>query len=213
MPHESRKAVLLTLIAPMALLCLAPAPSPSAESILEAQPPELEDRLRQERVVVLEDVSGTGPESFIVALVLFTQSHGKVLGLIREAERQSEYRPELVGVQTVERFPGGRIDEQRIKILFAELVYRLRYQEEEQTGRITWTLDETFENDISSMDGFWELFAFEKLPGYTLGRFGSSVDVGKGVPRFVQKGMSRKTVLGYVRNVRQWVDADGEWRP
>lgn len=213
MNQQIRKAGFPTLLALVASLCLAPGASPSAEGILEAQPPELEQRLRQERVVVLEDVSGSGPESFIVALVLFQQPHGKVRDMIREAERQSEYRPELISVQTVERFPGGRIDEQRIKILFTQLAYRLRYLEEADTGRITWTLDESYDNDISSMEGFWEFFAFDELPGYTLGRFGSSVDVGKGVPRFVQKGMSRKTVLGYVRNVRHWIDADGAWRP
>jgi len=33
------------------------------------------------------------------------------------------------------------------------------------------------------------------------------------VPRFVQSGMSRKTVLRYVQNVQRWIDSDGRWRP
>jgi len=66
---------------------------------------------------------------------------------------------------------------------------------------------------IARMQGFWELHDFDHGSERTLGRFGSDVDVGSGVPRFVQNGMSRKTVLRYVQNVQRWIDSDGRWRP
>lgn len=186
---------------------------PSAEEILAASTPEIRQKLGDQRVVMLEEVGGDGRASFLVALVAFDRPRARVLELLKEAERQPEYRPELVEVQTVQTLPNGRIDEQRIKILFLKLRYRLRYREDTETGRLSWNLDEAFDNEIAVMDGFWELHAFEGEPGRTLGRFGSKVDVGKGVPSFVQKGMSRKTVVRYLLNLRQWVDSDGTWRP
>ncbi len=185
---------------------------PSAESVLSGEPPELVSRLQDERVLVLEDV-GESEQSFIVAYVLFERSREHVVGLLRQASRQSEYRPELNKVRTIRTLPDGRIDEQELKILFRKLTYRLRYQDDPTSERITWELDPDFDNDLARMDGFWELYGFADSPQRTLGRFGSNVEVGAGVPKFVQKGMSRKTVLRYVRNFREWIDSDGEWRP
>jgi hypothetical protein len=79
------------------------------------------------------------------------------------------------------------------------------------TERLSWDLDPSFDNDLQRMQGFWELY--ELGEGRTLGRFGSTVDVGRAVPRMVQDALSRKTVLRTVENTRQWVDSDGRWRP
>ncbi len=185
----------------------------SAESVLAEGPPGLGSRLEQERLVVLEDVGEGSPDSFVVAYVLFSRERSQVLSLLRQAARQTEYRPELAEVRTVTSLPDGRVDEQQMKIAFKTLTYRLRYREDSETGRISWGLDPDFDNDIARLDGFWDLYEFESRPDRTLGRFGSNADVGRGVPRFVQRGMSRKTVLRYVRNCREWIDSNGEWRP
>jgi len=184
---------------------------PSAEAVLGTEAPDIASRLEKEHVVLLQQ--GGGADDTVVALVLFDKPQSRVAALLREAERQPEYRPELLDVHTVQQLPDGRIDEQRIKILFTELVYRLRYHEDPGTGRLTWRLDDSFNNAIARMQGFWELHDFDHGSERTLGRFGSDVDVGGGVPRFVQSGMSRKTVLRYVQNVQRWVDSDGRWRP
>lgn len=186
---------------------------PSAESVLEREPTALVDELSGEKIAVVQGGRGDGPESFVVAYVLFERSHSDVLQLLKQAARQPEYRPELKSVKTVERLPGGRVDEQVLKIVFRKLTYRLRYSEDPETGRLEWRLDPRFDNDLRRMEGFWELYAFAADPARTLGRFGSSVDVGQGVPKFIQRGMGRKTVLRYVRNCRQWIDSNGKWRP
>jgi hypothetical protein len=185
----------------------------SAEQVLAGEPAELVTALEKQKVLVVEDVGGDGARSFVVAWVIFERSPDQVLARLREAERQPEYRPELGGVETVERFENGRVDEQRLRILFTEFVYRLRYTEEPATGRLEWKLDPRFENDLRAMEGFWELYSYSSNPERTLARFGSNVDVGPAVPRFVQKGLSRNTVLRYVKNTRRWVDSDGSWRP
>jgi len=184
---------------------------PDAEVVLGAEAPDVATRLEQERVVLLQQ--GGDTDRTLVALVLFNKPQSRVAALLREAERQPEYRPELLAVRTVQQLPDGRIDEQRIKILFTELVYRLRYHEDPGTGKLTWRLDDSFDNAIARMQGFWELHDFDHGSERTLGRFGSDVDVGSGVPRFVQSEISRKTVLRYVQNVQRWIDSDGRWRP
>jgi hypothetical protein len=195
----------------LALLSLAA--MPSAERVLAGEPPELVERLHDQRLLVLEDVGGDGPESFIVAYVLFEQPRDVVIELLRQAERQTEYRPELDRVETVERLADGRIDEQAIRIVFTTFVYRLRYHEKLDDGRFEWALDETFDNDLARFEGFWELSSFESAPGRTLARFGSNLDVGPAVPRFLQQGLSRRTVFRYLGNCREWIDSGGEWRP
>jgi hypothetical protein len=185
---------------------------PSAERVLDGQAPEVVQGLQRNRVAILDDGGGAGAESLVVALVLFDQPRARVAGLLREAERQTEYRPELVAVRTVAAQDGQRVDEQRIRILFHEMVYRVRYLED-SSGRLSWDLDRGFQNDLARMRGFWEFYEFEADPGRTLGRFGSDVDVGRAVPRFVQNGLGRKTVVRYLENLRRWIDSGGTWRP
>lgn len=200
----------IALMVGLALPCQAA--SRSAEAVLAGEPPELAGKIERERLVVLEDI-GEGAESFVVAYVIFERSIEDVLRLLRQAERQPEYRTELASVETVETLEDGRIDEQRLRIMFTKLTYRLRYREDPANGRLDWKLDPDFENDLSKMEGFWELSPFASTPGRTLARFGSSVDVGPAVPRFVQKGLSRRTVLRYLENCRKWIDSDGNWHP
>jgi hypothetical protein len=185
---------------------------PSAEDVLAGEPPALVEQLLGEGTVLLDD-AGEGTESFVVAYVVFERSLEDVLDLLRQAERQTEYRPELRAVRTVADLPDGRVDEHRLRILFKNLTYRLRYREEDGGAHLSWSLDEGYENDIRRLDGFWDLYTFDRSAARTLGRFGSNVDVGAGVPRFIQEGMSRKTVVRYIENCRRWVDSDGRWRP
>jgi hypothetical protein len=185
----------------------------TAERVLESEPQAVRERILAQKLLVLEEVGG-GRDSFVVAYVLFERPVRDVVQLLRQASRQTEYRPELSHVETVRTFEGGRIDEQRMRIVFTNLVYRLRYRDLADTeGRLEWALDQEFDNDMSRFEGFWEFYPFEQNPGRTLARFGSNVDIGPGVPQFIQKTMSRKTVLRYLKNARLWVDSDGEWRP
>jgi hypothetical protein len=204
------------LIFSVALACVTASAAgaiESAEQLLASEPPELAERLLDRKLLVLEDI-GADNDSFVVAYVVFERPVGDVVRLLRQAARQTEYRPELAQVETIETFENGRVDEQRMRIMFTNLVYRLRYRDLADTkGRLEWTLDPEFDNDMSTFEGFWEFHPFERNPDRTLARFGSKVDVGPTVPQFIQKTMSRKTVLRYLENARLWIDSDGTWRP
>lgn len=203
---------------PLALVASAAAISPhgergsvTAESILAQEPPELVERLFEEKMLLIEVAKKEGEGTLFVAYVLFEQPRRRVVQLLIQAERQREYRPELRRVEVVERGPDTRVDEHRLRIMFTKVVYRLRVRRDRTTERLSWHLDPSFDNDLRRMKGFWE---FHELgENRTLGRFGSIVDVGRAVPRVLQDVLSRKTVLRTVENTRKWVDSDGRWRP
>ena len=184
------------------------APQP-AESVIAELPPGTAEELARSNFALVD----SGEEGPVTALVVFERSPAEVVELLTQAARQPEYREELRRVETIENFPGGRVDEQELRILFTTLVYRLRYQVDLDEYEFDWSLDPGFDNDLSSMDGFWRLHPFDEDATRTLGRFGSRVDVGPLVPGFVQERLSRKTVLQYVQNCRAWIDSGGEWRP
>ena len=49
--------------------------------------------------------------------------------------------------------------------------------------------------------------------GRTLGRSGTSVDVGSAVPAFLQDWLTRKKLPQTMERVRLWVDSGGTYRP
>jgi hypothetical protein len=183
----------------------------TAESILAQHPPELVERLFEKKMLVVELEDEEGGGTLFVAYVVFEKPRNRVMELLIQPERQREYRPELRYIEVVERGPDRRVDEHRLRIMFTEVVYRLCMRRDPATGRLSWNLDPSFDNDLRRMQGFWELY--ELGEDRTLGRFGSTVDVGPVVPRQLQDALSRRTVFRTVNNTRKWVDSDGQWRP
>ena len=184
----------------------------SLSSILANEPPDLVERLEKNKVVVLEDMQeDRGGTGFMVVYVIFDKPPVEVLELVSQSWRQVEFRPELQSAEVIEKGEYRRIDEHRIKIMFTTITYRLVYQQDPSTGRIEWSLDPDFENGLSRLDGFWEIWELGK--DRTLGRFGSLVDVGPLVPAFVQERLARKTALQAIKNCRSWVNSGGTWRP
>jgi hypothetical protein len=183
----------------------------TAEGILAQEPPELVEQLFEKKMLLIEVTKKEGEGTLFVAYVLFEKPRSRVVHLLTQPERQTEYRPELRYIEVVERGPDTRVDEHCLKVMFTNVVYRLRMRRDRETERLSWHLDPSFDNDLRRMQGFWELYQFGE--DRTLGRFGSTVDVGRAVPRMLQDALSRKTVLRTVENTRKWVDSDGRWRP
>jgi len=184
----------------------------SAETILASQPADLVERLTEKNVLVMQEVREEGPMrgAIVSTYVLFEKPIDDVYALLAQSERQVEFRPELKSVVTVEQGPRGPVDEQRLRILFQRYVYRLIYELFPERRRIEWLLDERFDNDLAKVSGFWQLY--EMKDGGTLGRSGTSVDVGPAVPAFLQDWITRKNLPRTMERVRLWVNSDGEDR-
>jgi hypothetical protein len=181
------------------------------ESVLAQEPPELVERLHEQGIVVMEDVANTERTTFVIAYVIFQQPHPSVVALITDGGRQTEWRTDLKSVAVVETTPQTRVDEVRMRVLFRDMVYRVRYQRDPQTDRIAWALDERFDNDLAVLEGFWEFHPLED--GRTLARFGTRVDAGAAIPAFMQRDLTRRSVVNTMENCRKWVDSNGAWRP
>jgi len=203
--------------AALALLALSlpahadPARPASAEELLARQPPEVVSHLEKDKVVILASEPGPGGGPWVKALAIFERPRDQVMQLIAQSKRQIEYRPEINSIETIERFPNGTIDEQRLRIMFVSLTYRLREQIDYEQGRAWWGLDERFDNDLQRLDGYWDFYALG--PDRTLGSFGTVVNIGPALPAFIQDIATRKNVPQTVDRTRRWVDSNGSWRP
>ena len=184
----------------------------TAEAVLARYSPAVVDRLRQERVVLLGPGETDGvPDSFVQALVIFSQPRRRTLRLLSQTARQAEFRPELEEVETIEWNDTTAIDQHRMEIMFVRINFRLRTHFDFQRGRIWWELDPSFQNDLEHVEGFWQLY--ELGSNQTLGRFGTAVLVGAGLPVWLQDYATRQNVPQTMENVRRWVDSGGTYRP
>jgi hypothetical protein len=203
------RRILALLVA--AGLSLGAAPPLTGESVLAREPPELVERLQQQGLVVMEDVANPERASFVIAYVIFAQPRERTIALVTNPKRQTEWRTDLKSVETISTMAHTRVDEIRMRVLFRDLVYRVKYQRDPETDRISWELDPSFENALARFEGFWEFYPMTQ--GMTLGRFGTRVDAGAAFPAFLQRDLTRRSVVGTMGNCRKWVDSNGAWRP
>jgi hypothetical protein len=207
------------LLGALALMLLAgtargdPTLTGAVHRALAGEPPELVERLLDEKVVVLSgsEPRDQGDPSQVRALVLFARSRSGVIQLLLQTARQTEYRPELQKVETLERFPDGEVDLQEMRIMLVRVSYWLRYQWDVSAGRISWGLDPRFPNGLRVTDGSWELEEVDAV--HTLGRFGTRVDVGPALPAFLEEIATRKNLPQTLDRCRRWIDSDGRYRP
>ena len=188
-------------------------PRLTAESILANQPRDIVDRLFEENVVVMQEIRGEGDlrGGLISAYVLFNKPPSRVFSLLSQSTRQTEFRPELTSIETVEMGALGPVDEHRLKILFRRYAFRIKYTINPESHHIEWVVDERFDNDLAFVSGSWDLYP---LPdGRTLGRCGTRIDVGPSIPAFLQDWITRKNLPKTMERVRLWVESEGAYRP
>jgi len=142
--------------------------------------------------------------------VIFEQPVSRVFMLLAQTARQKEYRSELESIETIESREDGGVDEHRMRIMFIEIRYHLLNRIDAAGRRIQWELAPGFESDLKRVEGSWELYALED--GRTLGVFGALVEVGSGMPSFLQDYVTRKNLPRTLERCRRWVDGDGRAR-
>ena len=184
--------------------------------LLAAQPPVITERLESDGLVVLVTADDPGTRSskrssVVIGFVLFDPDPAETYRLLSQTARQIEYRTELKGIDTLGWTDSGPVDQHRIRILFQRYTYHLQYHLDPEARSVRWELDDDYENDLSRVDGGWELF--EMRGGHTLGRFTTSIEVGAGVPRFLQNYFTRKNLPSTLGNCRRWVNSKGRYRP
>jgi hypothetical protein len=144
------------------------------------------------------------------ALVVFALPRRRVMELLLQTHRQDEFLLNVRSVTSVVRGIDESIDEHELKVLFKRLIYRIHHGWNEADWHIWWRLDESFDNDIRSLRGYWQLYAMED--GRTLAVYGTEVDVGSVFPKRLQTMLTQRTLRRSIRQFRRWVDSDGSYR-
>ena len=193
-----------------------PHPAPPVVRAADSQLAEIPAQTRAElfeqgvlmrgREPALKEQSTNGIEAFVI----FDASPQQVYDLLQQTSRQGEFRPEVSEIRVVERVEGKHVDEHRLKILFRRYVYRLDYRFRPGAWRIEWRLDDRFDNDLKAVTGYWELYRLED--GRTLGRSGTSVQVGASVPKFLANWITRINLPKSMKNLRSWVNENARSR-
>jgi hypothetical protein len=187
-------------------------PAGHAPEIPEALGPELLAQLEREKVVMLQEFAEQkvygGP---IHALVLFERPRNEVIRLLIQSPRQVEFRPELRRAELIEESDSAHVVEYEMRMMLTRIRYRARHGWDFGSGRVWWSLDPTFDNDLAILEGHWEVRAMQS--GRALARFGTKIDVGPALPAFLQDYAARKQLPKAMHNVRRWIDSGGTYRP
>ncbi len=171
--------------------------------------PALLARLENEHFVILDAAAVQGVDRVKVAeaLVLFEQPLATVLQLLESTSRQTEYRPELQSLRIVKATEQSNLAEYKIRVMLITLRYRARTSWDSEQGRIWWSLDPSFSNEIKTLDGLWELRALDERR--TLGHMSIRIDLGPALPAALQDYATRKKLPEAMEQVRRWVDSSG----
>lgn len=175
-------------------------------------PDEIIESLLRDKIVVMQELRPEGAleGALTIGYVIFDLPRDRVYELLTQTERQIEFRSELTSITRHRMSAKGPVDEQRMKIMFRRYVYRLKFEFDPERHHIQWSLDQSFDNDFRRVRGSWDLYALED--GRTLGRTGASVDVGPGVPVFLQDWLTRKNLSKSMERVQRWVNSGGHDR-
>ena len=73
-----------------------------------------------------------------------------------------------------------------------------------------WALDTSQKNDIKGQEGYWQLF--ELNANTTIAEYGTRVDTGIAVPRWVQNLFARADIPKALTAFRQYMDSNGTYR-
>ena len=64
----------------------------------------------------------------------------QVLSLLAQTGRQREYRPDLRSIESIEHTRVAAVDQHRMRVLFINVEYRVRYQFDYEHGQMTWRM-------------------------------------------------------------------------
>ena len=95
--------------------------------------------------------------------------------------------------------------------MLTTLRYRVQTSWDFEQGRIWWSLDPSFPNEMKTLDGLWELRALDERR--TLGHFSIRIDLGPALPAALQDYATRKKLPESMDQVRRWVDSEREVTP
>jgi hypothetical protein len=93
---------------------------------------------------------------------------------------------------------------QHLRVFWSDVRYGTVWELDPEGGRLRFALDPDVAHDIAAAEGAWRLAALPQ-DGRTLLRYEARIDTGLAVPAFVQAALTRRSLPGLVRAVRDEV--------
>jgi hypothetical protein len=185
--------------------------SPGA-AYLRALPPEERKTLDKEGQVLLEDDKSTdsGFGGYIRAVAIFHQSKKRVFELMAAPDQQSLFMPHVVSSVPMQKPANGQLTEFTLKVMLSHYRFHTMHWFYPETSRLEWWLDTSQKNDIAGQEGYWQLF--ELTPDTTVGEYGTKIDTGIHVPKWLQNIFARGDIPDALKAFRKYMDSNGTWR-
>jgi hypothetical protein len=170
------------------------------------------ERMWKGEIIVVKEIGREYDTSkgMIKAALIFNQPIDKVWDLMTQGWRQEEYLPHLDRSPLIKKYPDGDLTEFQIMILLVDIRYRVRGHHYKDRYHIEWALDENFDNDMKRLEGFWNFYWIDD--GHTLGRYGTNVETGFGVPKWIQDFLTRRDLPESLGRVKKWLDSGGSYK-
>ena len=165
-------------------------------------------RLSRGEIVLPESiVQAPDGRMLIEAALVFDRPLEEVWRLLSRTEDQSKYLAEVKKIVIISKSPVEDRLEFTTKVLTKTFVYRQFHFFAPQNFYFRWELDSSFPSEIKELSGFWRLYPFAE--GKTLGRYGTRVLVGFGIPRSIQDSLAKNRLPAALRSVKRYIDSGG----
>jgi hypothetical protein len=167
-------------------------------------------RLNRGEIILPESLAQTADgRTLIEAALVFDRPREDVWRLLSRTEDQVKYLGEVKKVTVLSKSPTDDWLEFTTKVLIKTFVYRQRHHFEAEDFYFWWELDPSFPSEIKELSGFWRFYPFGQ--GRTLGRYGTRVLVGLGIPKSIQTSLTKNQLPDALRSVKRYVDSGGIW--
>ncbi len=167
------------------------------------------EKIKQGEIIILDQEKEKGGERLIKAVMLLEQPIEQVWTLLCQTERQEEYLPRLKRSILIQGDENGNITEFRVKVLFINIVYRVRHHYDSANYHLYWELDPDFNNDLKHLEGYYQLYKINEHQ--TLARYATIVVLSDLIPRSIQELLTKKDLPQSLGAVKKWVDSGGKY--
>lgn len=147
---------------------------------------------------------GSGVGRAVSAAGIVAASPEELWEVLTDWASYPRFMPNIADTR-IRRLEGGRAWlSQHLRVFFTDVRYGAIWELEPEIGQLRFALDPDVPHDIAAQEGSWRL---TPLPngGGTLVRYEARVDTGRAVPEFVQTALTRRSLPGLIRAVREEV--------
>jgi hypothetical protein len=183
---------------PACVACEAPAPP-----LRDAYDPAAWAALERGEVISREvaEPGAPGGGHRVAASGIVAAAPERVWAVITDWESYPRFMPNAHATRVRSREPRRARISQHLRILLSDVRYGVVWTLEPERGLARFALDPEAPHDIAAFEGSWELAALDG-PRRTLVRYSNRVEPGIAVPVFLRDALTRRSLPGIVRSVR-----------